>query len=89
MQSGAPGPRSPRPSSRWYIADTGREDAPIEIQAALTWDAVFATPLGYQTNTLVYGAGNYHFGDFTRVGLPLNLIMGAVAVGLIPLFWPF
>jgi di/tricarboxylate transporter len=51
--------------------------------------ASFATPLGYQTNTIVYGAGNYRFRDFVRIGLPLNVIVGVVAVLLIPFFWPF
>jgi len=50
--------------------------------------ASFATPLGYQTNTIVYGAGNYRFKDFLRIGLPLNVLTGVVAVLIIPYFWP-
>ena len=50
--------------------------------------ASFATPIGYQTNTLVYGAGDYRFSDFLRVGVPMNLIVGAASVAAIAMVFP-
>ena len=50
--------------------------------------ASFATPIGYQTNTLVYGPGGYRFTDFLRVGIPMNVVLAAVAAFFIPIFWP-
>ena len=49
----------------------------------------FATPIGYQTHLIVYGPGGYRFSDFVRVGLPLDLLCGVVAVAVIPYFFPF
>lgn len=51
--------------------------------------ASFATPIGYQTNLMVYGPGGYRFSDFARIGVVLNVTLGVVAVILAPLIWPF
>ena len=51
--------------------------------------ASFMTPIGYQTNLMVYGPGGYRFSDYVKVGVPLDILVGVVTVGLAPLVWPF
>jgi di/tricarboxylate transporter len=51
--------------------------------------ASFATPIGYQTNLMVYGPGGYRFSDFARIGIVLNISLGVLAVWLAPMIWPF
>ena len=66
----------------------GVDPRPLVVAVMMGASASFATPIGYQTNTLVYGPGGYRFADFIKVGLPLNLLMALVASTLIPLIWP-
>jgi di/tricarboxylate transporter len=67
----------------------GVDPRPFVVAVMFGASASFATPIGYQTNTLVYGPGGYRFTDFLRIGVPLNLLMMGVMSTLIPLFFPF
>ena len=60
---------------------------PLVVAVMFAASASFSTPIGYQTNTYIYGAGGYKFSDFTRVGIPLTIILWAVSVILIPMMW--
>ncbi|MFQ5492512.1 MAG: SLC13 family permease, partial [Phycisphaerae bacterium] len=62
---------------------------PFAMTIMMAASASFATPIGYQTNMMVYGAGGYRFSDYLRMGLPLTLLVGAVTVLLAPVIWPF
>ena len=62
---------------------------PFAITIMVAASASFATPIGYQTNLMVYNAGGYRFMDFVRIGLPLTVLVGLVTVGLVPLIWGF
>lgn len=66
----------------------GLDPRPFVVAVMFGASASFATPIGYQTNTLVYGAGNYRFTDFPRIGVPMNLIVGTAAIFAIPVFFP-
>ena len=70
-------------------ATMGVDARPFTVAVMFGSSASFATPIGYQTNTYVFGAGGYRFMDFPRIGVPLNLILWITASVLIPVFWPF
>ncbi len=67
----------------------GVSPMPFFVTICMAASASFSTPIGYQTNLIVQGIGNYRFGDFVRVGLPLNLMALVITVLLVPVFWPF
>lgn len=69
-------------------AAIGVDPRPLVVAIMVAASCSFATPIGYQTNTLVYGPGGYKFTDFVKVGLPLNISIGLLASLLIPVFWP-
>lgn len=67
----------------------GVSPMPFFVVICMAASASFSTPIGYQTNLIVQGIGNYKFTDFVRIGLPLNIITFLISVFVIPQIWPF
>lgn len=69
--------------------ETGVSAQPFAVAVMFAASASFLTPIGYQTNMMVYGPGGYKLKDFLRVGLPLDAALFVTAMALIPMIWPF
>jgi di/tricarboxylate transporter len=69
-------------------SNLGIDFMPYVMVIMFAASASFATPIGYQTNLMVYGAGGYRFNDFLKIGLPLNLIIAVITLTLVPVIWP-
>lgn len=67
----------------------GVDFMPFVISIMVAASASYATPIGYQTNLMVYGPGGYRFADYVRVGVPITLLVGLVTILLVPVVWPF
>ncbi len=67
----------------------GIDPRPFIIAVCFGASACFATPIGYQTNLLVYGPGGYRFSDYLKLGIPLNLLVLILGSLFIPMIWPF
>ena len=66
----------------------GLDPRPFAVAVMFSATLAFATPVGYQTNMMVYGPGGYRFSDYMKIGIPLNFITGILASFMIPLLWP-
>ncbi len=72
------------------VADrVGVDFLPFVITIMVAASASYATPIGYQTNLMVYGPGGYRFMDYIRIGVPITLLVGVLSVMVVPLIWPF
>ena len=67
----------------------GVDPKPFIVAVCFGASACFATPIGYQTNLLVYGPGGYRFSDYFKLGMPLNLLVLVMGSLFIPMIWPF
>lgn len=77
------------PLSIQIANEIGVSPEPFVISVSYAASLTFLTPFGHHANTLIYGAGQYKFTDFTKVGLPINIIFWILATILIPIIWPF
>ena len=67
----------------------GFDPKPFIFAVCYAASASFITPIGYQTNLMVFGPGGYRYSDYIRVGLPLGIILWIISVMVIPMIWPF
>ena len=69
-------------------AAIGASPVPFAVTVMMAASASFVTPIGYQTNLMVFGPGGYRFGDFVRIGVPMTVVTATVALLVIPRVWP-
>jgi di/tricarboxylate transporter len=67
----------------------GTSFLPFAVTIMVAASVSFATPIGYQTNLMVYGPGGYHFSDYIKIGSPLTILIGILTMVIVPLVWPF
>ncbi|MFW5444334.1 MAG: SLC13 family permease [Methylococcaceae bacterium] len=77
------------PIAQSAAENIGANVAPFAIAVMIAASASFITPIGYQTNLMVFGPGGYHFIDYVKFGLPLSIIVACIALWIIPLVWAF
>jgi di/tricarboxylate transporter len=77
------------PIALTIAADMGVSPYPLMMTVAVSASAAFLSPVGHPANILVMGPGGYRFSDYTRVGLPLTLVVLVVSMFIVPIFWPF
>ena len=70
-------------------ASFGFDPKPFIFAVCYAASASFITPVGYQTNLMVFGPGGYRYSDYIKVGLPLGIILWIISVIMIPMIWPF
>ncbi len=76
------------PIAAAVAADTGIALEPLALAIMMMASASFLTPIGYQTNTMVYGPGGYRFSDFGRLGFPLTAVALTITILLTPVAFP-
>ncbi len=69
-------------------AATGANPRAFAMAVAVAASVSLLTPIGYQTNTMVYGPGGYRFGDYARLGLPVTVFVVLAVMFFVPIFWP-
>ncbi len=77
------------PIAKATAVGLGVSFSPFIFTIMMAASASFATPISYQTNLMVYGPGGYHFSDYLKIGIPLNLLMAGVTMAIAPWVWPF
>lgn len=77
------------PVAQQIAAQLGVDLTPFAVVLMVGASASFATPIGYQTNLMVYGPGNYRYKDFLVMGGPLTVLLGLLSLVIVPIVWPF